>query len=72
MDQQLWDLLKEIRTDVKNISKETTENTASLKEHMRRTDLLEKHVSGTDSRLKMYLGVFATIITIAVGVLKFG
>ncbi len=56
---QLKDELKEIRKDVKELLLQSTKNTQSLAEHMRRTDANESRITRVETWM---LGLLASIL----------
>ena len=72
MDEWIKKLLNEVRDDVKEIKTETTKNTVVLEDHIRRTELLEDWVKDSPGRIRLWIGVVATLIGIAVIIYKTG
>lgn len=70
----LLELVLDLKKDIGAIKDETTKNTATLDEHMRRTDLAEQRIEALEKRDQMLngfmkisagaLGVVASIATI--------
>lgn len=63
--ERILDKLDKIDDRLNDIDKTLVKNTASLEEHMRRTDLLEKAQSDLQIQIKPLMNVHTTVITIA-------
>jgi hypothetical protein len=70
----LLELVLDLKKDIGSLSEETSKNTATLEEHMRRTDLAEQRIEKLEKREQMVngflkisaglLGVVASIVAI--------
>jgi len=70
-DDIIYDQLKEISRDVKDIKANVDKNTTDLAYHIRRTDLLEKYAVLINWKsVGVFFGILGSIVSITWGIMR--